>query len=337
MKTSSLYNSILKTYICGLIEEKHLHGFQSESLKYNLADIDRYMQDNKPDGICINETYFNKWLAYADNPNLSRKTVYAKVSCFRQLMIYMNNLGIECYIPRLPRENEHRYVPHIYSEKEILDIFDACDSLRPRTFRGRTCYYALPALFRLLYSTGIRIGEALAIKNQDVDFKKKHIFINKTKNCHQRFAPINNTLASVLKDYIRFRNHITCKPVGNPSSPLFVNSKGEPLSQVGVQHIFNHTILTKAGIPFIGQHMGPRIHDIRHTACVHALKKLVSGGYDIYCCMPLLANFMGHINPMSTETYLRLSQEVYPEVIGVQALQAEEIAHILSRSVTTKF
>lgn len=337
MKTSSLYNSILKTYICGLIEEKHLHGFQSESLKYNLADIDRYMQDNKPDGICINETYFNKWLAYADNPNLSRKTVYAKVSCFRQLMIYMNNLGIECYIPRLPRENEHRYVPHIYSEKEILDIFDACDSLRPRTFRGRTCYYALPALFRLLYSTGIRIGEALAIKNQDVDFKKKHIFINKTKNCHQRFAPINNTLASVLKDYIRFRNHITCKPVGNPSSPLFVNSKGEPLSQVGVQHIFNHIILTKAGIPFIGQHMGPRIHDIRHTACVHALKKLVSAGYDIYCCMPLLANFMGHINPMSTETYLRLSQEVYPEVIGVQALQAEEIAHILSRSVTTKF
>lgn len=337
MKTSSLYNSILKTYICGLIEEKHLHGFQSESLKYNLAGIDRYMQDNKPDGICINETYFNKWLAYADNPNLSRKTVYAKVSCFRQLMIYMNNLGIECYIPRLPRENEHRYVPHIYSEKEILDIFDACDSLRPRTFRGRTCYYALPALFRLLYSTGIRIGEALAIKNQDVDFKKKHIFINKTKNCHQRFAPINNTLASVLKDYIRFRNHITCKPVGNPSSPLFVNSKGEPLSQVGVQHIFNHIILTKAGIPFIGQHMGPRIHDIRHTACVHALKKLVSGGYDIYCCMPLLANFMGHINPMSTETYLRLSQEVYPEVIGVQALQAEEIAHILSRSVTTKF
>ncbi len=337
MKTSSLYNSILKTYICGLIEEKHLHGFQSESLKYNLADIDRYMQDNKPDGICINETYFNKWLAYADNPNLSRKTVYAKVSCFRQLMIYMNNLGIECYIPRLPRENEHRYVPHIYSEKEILDIFDACDSLRPRTFRGRTCYYALPALFRLLYSTGIRIGEALAIKNQDVDFKKKHIFINKTKNCHQRFAPINNTLASVLKDYIRFRNHITCKPVGNPSSPLFVNSKGEPLSQVGVQHIFNHIILTKAGIPFIGQHMGPRIHDIRHTACVHALKKLVSGGYDIYCCMPLLANFMGHINPMSTETYLRLTQEVYPEVIGAQALQAEEIAHILSRSVTTKF
>lgn len=332
-----LYNSILKTYICGLVEEKHLHGFQSDTLKYNLAEIDRYMQENKPDGICINETYFNKWLAYADDPNLSRKTVYAKVSCFRQLMIYMNNLGIECYIPRLPRENEHRYVPHIYSEKEILDIFDACDSLKPRTFRGRTCYYALPALFRLLYSTGIRIGEALAIKNQDVDFKKKHIFINKTKNCHQRFAPINNTLASVLKDYIRFRNHITCKPVDNPSSPLFVNSKGDPLSQVGVQHIFNHMILAKAGIPFIGQHMGPRIHDIRHTACVHALKKLVSGGYDIYCCMPLLANFMGHINPMSTETYLRLTQEVYPEVIGIQALQTEDIAHILSRSVTTKF
>ena len=102
MKTA-LYNSILKTYICGLIEEKHLHGFQSESLKYNLAEIDRYMQENPPLDNRIDESYFNSWLAYADNPNLSRKTVYAKVSCFRQLMIYMGNLGIECFIPRLMR------------------------------------------------------------------------------------------------------------------------------------------------------------------------------------------------------------------------------------------
>ena len=102
MKTS-LYNSILKTYICGLIEEKHLHGFQSEHLKYNLAEIDRYIQENPPLDDRIDESYFNSWLAHADNPNLSRKTVYAKVSCFRQLMIYMGNLGIECFIPRLPR------------------------------------------------------------------------------------------------------------------------------------------------------------------------------------------------------------------------------------------
>jgi len=336
MKTA-LYNSILKTYICGLIEEKHLHGFQSESLKYNLAEIDRYMQENPPLGNRIDESYFNSWLAYADNPNLSRKTVYAKVSCFRQLMIYMGNLGIECFVPRLPRENEHRYVPHIYSEKEILDIFDACDNLKPRTFRGRTCCYALPALFRLLYSTGIRLGEAFAIKNKDIDFGKHHIFINKTKNCRQRFAPINKTLEPVLKEYIHFRSRITCKPVDDPSSPFFVNNRGDALTKIAVQHIFKHIILAKAGITYIGHHAGPRIHDIRHTACVHALKKLVAQGYDLYCCMPLLANFMGHINPMSTETYLRLTQEVYPEVIGAQALQAEEIAHILSRSVTTKF
>jgi len=224
MKTS-LYNSILKTYICGLIEEKHLHGFQSEHLKYNLAEIDRYIQENPPLDDRIDESYFNSWLAHADNPNLSRKTVYAKVSCFRQLMIYMGNLGIECFIPRLPRRYEHRYVPHIYSEKEILDIFDACDNLKPRTFRGRTCCYALPALLRLLYSTGIRLGEAFAIKNKDVDFRKHHIFINKTKNCRQRFAPINNTLEPVLKEYVHFRSRITCKPVDAPSSPFFVKKR----------------------------------------------------------------------------------------------------------------
>ena len=141
----------------------------------------------------------------------------------------------------------------------------------------------------------------------------------------------------MLKEYIHFRSRITCKPVDDPSSPFFVNNRGDALTKIAVQHIFKHIILAKAGITYIGHHAGPRIHDIRHTACVHALKKLVAQGYDLYCCMPLLANFMGHINPMSTETYLRLTQEVYPEVIGAQALQAEEIAHILSRSVITKF
>ena len=325
MKTP-LYNSTLRVYILGLVEEKHLHGFQSESFQYNLAEIDRYMQDNPPQSCRIDEAYFNNWLAYADNPNLSRKTIYAKVSSFRQLMIYMNNLGIDCFVPRLPRMCEHRFVPHIYSEKEMLDIFDACDNLRPHTFRGRTCCYALPALFRLLYSTGIRLGEAFAIKNKDVDFRKHHIFINKTKNCRQRFAPINNTLEPVLKEYVHFRSRITCKPVDAPSSPFFVNNRGDALTKIAVQHIFKHIILAKAGITYIGHHAGPRIQ-----------KKLVAQGYDLYCCMPLLANFMGHINPMSTETYLRLTQEVYPEVIGAQALQAEEIAHILSRSVITKF
>lgn len=336
MKTP-LYNSTLRVYILGLVEEKHLHGFHSESLQYNLAEIDRYMQDNPPQSCRIGESYFNNWLAYADNPDLSRKTVYAKVSCFRQLMIYMNNLGIECFVPRLPWENEHSYVPHVYSEKEMLDIFDAYDNLKPHTFRVRTCCYALPALFRLLYSTGIRLGEAIAIKNKDVDFKKQHIFINKTKNCRQRFAPINKTLEPVLKEFIAFRRRITCKPVDDPSSPFFVNNRGDSLTESGVQHIFREVILAKAGIPYIGHHAGPRIHDIRHTACVHALRKLVSQGYDLYCCMPLLANFMGHINPMSTETYLRLTQEAYPEVTGAQISQSEDIYHILSRSVTIKF
>jgi integrase len=35
--------------------------------------------------------------------------------------------------------------------------------------------FAIPALCRLLYSTGIRIGEALAIKNEDIDFEN-HVY-----------------------------------------------------------------------------------------------------------------------------------------------------------------
>lgn len=180
MKTP-LYNSNLRVYILGLVEEKHLHGFQSESFQYNLAEIDRYMQDNPPQSCRIDEAYFNNWLAYADNPNLSRKTVYAKVSSFRQLMIYMNNLGMDCFVPRLPRMCEHRFVPHIYSEKEMLDIFDACDNLKPHTFRGRTCCYALPALFRLLYVRASDLGRHLPLRIRMLILKRNIYSLTKPR------------------------------------------------------------------------------------------------------------------------------------------------------------
>ena len=291
MKTPH-YDSVLKEYIHGLLEEKQLHGFQTHRLIYDYAEIDRYIQAHIPQGIHINEQYFNEWLAYADNPNLSRKTVYRKVSSFRQLLVYMNSLGIPCYIPRLPRENEHSFVPYIFTETQMQDIFDACDSLEPKTFCQRTCIFAMPALIRLLYSTGMRLGEALSFKNKDVNFKKRHIVLNDTKNRHQRLAPINTSLESVLKAYLKYRNKITCKPVTDAQSFFFVNNRGEVLNEDSVRRQFQNHVLAKAGIPYIGHHAGPRIHDIRHTACVHALKKLVAQGYDLYCSMPLLANFM---------------------------------------------
>ena len=91
-------------------------------------------------------------------------------------------MGIDSYIIISPRKLRHcDFVPHIFTHEEILMLFNTADSLRQRSTQSKSFILIMPALLRLLYSTGIRIGEALNIKNEDIDFDRKVIVINKSK------------------------------------------------------------------------------------------------------------------------------------------------------------
>lgn len=58
----------------------------------------------------------------------------------------------------------------------------------------------------------------------------------------------------------------------------------------------------------------PRVHDFRHTFAVHSLQKMVNTGIDIYCALPFLSSFLGHKDVYSTEKYLRLVENAFPEL-----------------------
>ena len=53
----------------------------------------------------------------------------------------------------------------------------------------------------------------------------------------------------------------------------------------------------------------------RHTFAVHSLEKMVSGGMDIYCSLPVLSAYMGHRGIESTEKYLRLTETAYNSIL----------------------
>ena len=79
--------------------------------------------------------------------------------------------------------------------------------------------------------------------------------------------------------------------------------------------------------------IGVRLHDLRHTACVHALMKMVRSGKDPYCCLPILSVFMGHKSPSSTEYYLRLTEEMYPEIIKLDLSYTNSIRDIIEKGI----
>jgi len=76
-------------------------------------------------------------------------------------------------------------------------------------------------------------------------------------------------------------------------------------------------ILWAAGISHGGRGKGPRVHDFRHTFAVHSLEKMVKEGRELSSALPRLSAYLGHTNLAATEKYLRLTAELYPEIISI--------------------
>ena len=78
-------------------------------------------------------------------------------------------------------------------------------------------------------------------------------------------------------------------------------------------HLFRG-ILWKVGISHSGK--GPRLQDIRHSYSVHCLKKWVLNGEDLTSLLPYLSAYLGHVDLRGTQHYLRLTADLYPEIIA---------------------
>lgn len=66
------------------------------------------------------------------------------------------------------------------------------------------------------------------------------------------------------------------------------------------------------------------------------MHKLLSKEKDLYCHLPILATFMGHLNVSDTEYYLRLAQQYYPDLVKQQVSLIEPITGIINRALIIK-
>lgn len=308
------FKSSLGRYFQAYYEEQVALCLSVRSKLMHLYVFDNYFFKMETPPIFLSEAVVNEMLNYLVNEE--NRDRYRYTSAFAMFAKYLVRLGVPCYIPPVGKMPKSDYIPYIYSHDEISKIFAAADSLRNKKHNNKSMLIIMPTLLRLLYSTAIRIGEALSLSNKDVDFEHHTITLNNTKNGCQRIAPINTSMEKVLRMYIDYRNKLQVKNISAPDSPFFVNILGQPCS--------SHAILTRfveilhiAGIEYKGYHLGPRIHDLRHTACVHTMIKMSKDGKDIYCTLPNIAAYMGHKNYSSTNKYLRLSKEMFPDIINI--------------------
>lgn len=305
------YTSALAPYAYQLIDMVTATGSCDPHLPYSLREFDTYANTVDLRDTFITEKFINEWRKTRIND--SERTLYIKLSLWRKLLLLMNRRGCKCYIPRMPRVRKGAFTPYIFNAEELSSFWSAMDSKRMIRLKMDTSLIALPAIYRLLYSTGVRIGEALSIKNSDVNLKRGHILIQGTKNKAERIAVLHESMKIVFTDYLVYRNKLPVVGIDGTNKHLFVKADGTPISIHTVYDNFRR-IIEECGIKYGGRALGPCVHSFRHTYAVHALTQMARSGMNIYAALPILSASMGHHSLEATEYYVRLTRAMYPDI-----------------------
>ena len=306
-----IYKSVFTPYFKSFVQMKAAMGFQIVKIEYIFKELDEIYCK-----LSLQEPILTKDLVkiWRDSRlNDSERTLYDKWSIINQFSRYMCHCGFICYVPPMPIQKNRIYIPKIFTHDEIQRFFYVSDNLRFRSIQPNLCLFSMPTLFRILYATGMRISEALNLNNEDLNFEKGVILIRKSKNQRQRIIPITSSLKQVLYQYLQHRDKMQIKDVTQGERPFFISHTGNRIIK-GTSYIWFRKILRLCNIPFIGGNKGPRLHDLRHTFAVHTLMKQAKSGKDMYCLLPILSVFMGHKTLLGTESYVRLTSEMFPEL-----------------------
>lgn len=195
--------------------------------------------------------------------------------------------------------------PHLYTQDEITRLLQAALTLEsPHPLRQRThC-----CLFGLLAVTGMRLGEALSLRPEDVDLDRGIITVRRTKFDKNRLVPLHPSTCAVLREYVGLREKTHARR-GRVVPFFFATIHGTRLNNTNVNLVFR-TLSRQIGLRKPGGGPGPRLHDFRHRFAVETLLRWYRSGEEVRRRMPVLSTYLGHANVSGTYWYLTNTPEL---------------------------
>lgn len=286
---------------------RHL-GYKYKIEEVYLRQFDNSVIGKAEKGDPLTKELFEEWIQKREYESVT--THRLRYNVLGRFCKYLYTIDQRTYVGFHPisRKTKSGFTPYIFSESEIARFFETVDnmSLEGRSYK---CHQVYPVLFRMLYSCGLRISEALSLKVSDVDLDNGILKIRDTKFSKSRAIPMSDSMVKVCKDYSKQLHEFS-----KDDNYYFASPYGGCYSECTVYTRFR-AILFKAGISHGGRGRGPRMHDLRHTFAVHSLSQMAHNGIDLYTSLPLLSGYLGHKNIFSTQQYLHLTAELYPELV----------------------
>lgn len=255
-------------------ERLKLRGYSPKTIKSYTSHVRLFLEHSgKSVDQMVTEDVNNYLLYLLEEKGNAHTFVSQAVSAIK--FLFGQVLMKDDIIVNIVRPKKESKLPEVLSYKEVLNLLDSVVNLKHK------------AILFLTYSSGLRVGEVVRLKLNDIDSDRMLIHVVQGKGRKDRYTVLSEVALTVLREYARDYK---------PSVWLFQGEEANKhITERTVQRIFENA-KEKVGI-----RKKVSVHSLRHSFATH----LLEGGIDLRYIQELL----GHQSSKTTEIYTHVTQK----------------------------
>ena len=272
----------INRFIGHLSHERRLSPHTAAAYRRDLDSFERYCEQQQlNDWNAVDIHHVRAFVSARHRQGLSPRSLQRLLAAIRSFYNYLLR-------EHLARNNPANTVPAPKAQKRLPITLDADQMAQlleikgdePQAVRDR-------AIMELLYSSGLRLAELIAIKLTDISLSDATVTVT-GKGAKTRIVPVGRKAVAALNDWLKVRVQLA----KTDDDLLFVGPRGGPLSPRTLQARLKHWGIAQ------GVQLGIHPHLFRHSFASHLLE---SSG-DLRAVQELL----GHANISTTQIYTHL-------------------------------
>jgi integrase/recombinase XerC len=284
--------AVLADYERHLVSERDL---APHTVRAYLSDVAGMLEHaerlGKTDLAALDLRTLRSWLANQHVTGRSRTTLARRATAVRVFTAWLARTG------RVPTDvgaslrspKARQTLPPVLRQDEAAELVAVAARLADD---GSPTGLRDSAMLEMLYATGVRVGELVALDIDDVD-RGRNVVRVFGKGRKERTVPFGRPAAQALDAWLaRGRPRLVAPGAG---AALFLGARGGRIDQRAVRTLVHRRIADVPGAPDIGP------HGLRHTAATH----LLEGGADLRSVQELL----GHASLATTQLYTHVSTD----------------------------
>lgn len=246
--------------------------------------------DGAVDLRAVDLAMLRRWLGRQSEAGLSRSTLARRSASARSFLAWAAREGHLDADPslRLAAPKRQKHLPEVLHRDQTERLLEGAAGT---ALGGDPVAVRDLALVEVLYATGVRIGELVALDIDDADFGRRTLRVLGKGN-KERMVPFGVPAADALTRWLGARSALSTSASG---AALFLGARGGRLGQRQARAVVDHALRN------LGDTSASGPHTLRHTAATH----LLDGGADLRSVQELL----GHASLATTQLYTHVSVE----------------------------